>query len=226
MLVNSEQTLLYWDIGHDILEKQESEGWGAKVVERMSADLKAAFPDMTGLSPRNLKYMRAFADAWARKEIVQAPLAQLPWYHHLALLECLKSRGDRIAYAALAIENGWSRNVMVHQIELGVADLHGTAITNFKKLMPPTDSDMAEQTLRGEYDLGFLPANAKTKENKLRAMLVDKVAKFMVELGAGFSYVGKKCFLIVGMGTSPAVLTRRCGREFLCKILQLRASSG
>ena len=105
MLVNSEQTLLCWDIGHDILEKQGSEGWGTKVVERMSADLKEAFPDMTGLSPRNLKYMRAFADAWTRKEIVQAPLAQLPWYHHLALLECLKSRGDRIAYAALAIEN-------------------------------------------------------------------------------------------------------------------------
>ena len=122
MLVNSEQTLLYWDIGHDILEKQDSEGWGTKVVERMSADLKAAFPDMTGWSPRNLKYMRAFADAWNRKEIVQAPLAQLPWYHHLALLECLKSRGDRIAYAALAIENGWSRNVMVHQIELGAAE--------------------------------------------------------------------------------------------------------
>ena len=198
MLVNSEQTLLYWDIGHDILEKQDSEGWGTKVVERMSADLKAAFPDMTGWSPRNLKYMRAFADAWARKEIVQAPLAQLPWYHHLALLACLKSRGDRIAYAALAIENGWSRNVMVHQIELGAVDLHGTAITNFKKLMPPVDSDMAEQTLRGEYDLGFLPANAKTKENKLRAMLVDKVAKFMIELGAGFSYVGKGLTIDVG----------------------------
>ena len=145
-----------------------------------------------------ISQLRAFADAWARKEIVQAPLAQLPWYHHLALLECLKSRGDRIAYAALAIENGWSRNVMVHQIELGVADLHGTAITNFKKLMPPTDSDMAEQTLRGEYVLGFLPANAKTKENKLRAMLVDKVAKFMVELGAGFSYVGKGLTINVG----------------------------
>ena len=115
MLVNSEQTLLYWDIGHDILEKQDKEGWGTKVVERMSADLKEAFPDMTGWSPRNLKYMRAFADAWSRKEIVQAPLAQLPWYHHLALLERLKSRGDRIAYAVLAIENGWSRDVMVHQ---------------------------------------------------------------------------------------------------------------
>ena len=122
MLVNSEQTLLYWDIGHDILEKQDSEGWGTKVVERMSADLKAAFPDMKGWSRSNLMYMRQFADAWTRKEIVQAPLGQLPWYHHLALLECLKSRGDRIAYAALAIENGWSRNVMVHQIELGAVD--------------------------------------------------------------------------------------------------------
>ena len=198
MLVNSEQTLLYWDIGHDILEKQDKEGWGTKVVERMSADLKEAFPDMTGWSPRNLKYMRAFADAWRRQEIVQAPLAQLPWYHHLALLERLKSRGDRIAYAVLAIENGWSRDVMVHQIELGYADQHGTAITNFKKLMPPVDSDMAEQTLKGEYDLGFLPATAKTKENKLRAMLVDKVAKFMIELGAGFSYVGKG--LTIGVG--------------------------
>jgi predicted nuclease of restriction endonuclease-like (RecB) superfamily len=198
MLVNSEQTLLYWDVGHEILAKQEKEGWGSRVVDRMSADLKAAFPDMTGWSPRNLKYMRAFADAWKRNEIVQAPLAQLPWYHHLALLECLKSRGDRIAYAALAIDNGWSRNVMVHQIELGVADQHGSAITNFKSLMPPVDSDMAVQTLKGEYDLGFLPATAKTKENRLRQMLVDKVAKFMIELGTGFSYVGKGLTIDVG----------------------------
>ncbi len=198
MLVNSEQTLLYWDVGHEILEKQENEGWGTKVVERMSADLKAAFPDMMGWSPRNLKYMRTFAEAWTRTEIVQAPLAQLPWYHHIALLECLKSRGDRVAYAILAVENGWSRNVLVHQIELGAADQHGTAITNFKNLMPPVDSDMAEQTLKGEYDLGFLPATVKTKENKLRAMLVDKVAQFMVELGAGFSYVGKGLTIDVG----------------------------
>lgn len=198
LLANTEQILLYWDVGHDILAKQDSEGWGTKVVERMSADLKAAFPDMTGWSPRNLKYMRAFAAAWARREIVQAPLAQLPWYHHLALLECLKSRGDRVAYAALALENGWSRNVLVHQIELGVADQRGTAVTNFRNLMPPDDSDMAEQALKGEYDLGFLPATAKTKENRLRSMLVDRVAQFMVELGAGFSYVGKGLAISVG----------------------------
>lgn len=106
LAVNSELTMLYWDIGYSILEKQNKEGWGTKVVERMSADLKQAFPGMTGWSPRNLKYMRAFAESWERKEIVQAPLAQLPWYHHITLMEHLKSRGDRIAYAVLSIQNG------------------------------------------------------------------------------------------------------------------------
>lgn len=198
MMANAEQILLYWDVGHEILAKQDAEGWGSKIVERMSKDLKSAFPDMKGWSRSNLMYMRQFAEAWRRDEIVQAPLGQLPWYHHLTLLEHLKSRGDRIVYAALAVENGWSRNVMVHQIDLKVADQHGKAVTNFKNLMPPSDSDMAEQTLKGEYDLGFLPATLKTKENKLRAMLVDKVAKFLVELGAGFSYVGKGVPIVVG----------------------------
>lgn len=164
----------------------------------MTFDLKAAFPDMVGWSPRNLKYMRAFSGLWTRKEIVQAPLAQLPWYHHIALMERLKSRGDRILYAALAVENGWSRNVMIHQIDQRVADQHGKAVTNFRRLMPPLDSDMAEQTLKGEYDLGFLPATLKTTENRLRTMLVDRVARFLIELGAGFSYVGKGVQIVVG----------------------------
>ena len=99
MMANAEQILLYWDIGHEILEKQDAEGWGSKIVERMSVDLKTAFPDMKGWSRSNLMYMRQFAEAWRRSEIVQAPLGQLPWYHHLALLEQLKSRGDRIALA-------------------------------------------------------------------------------------------------------------------------------
>lgn len=198
MSANTEQVLLYWDVGHEILEKQNAEGWGSKIVARMSADLRVAFPDMKGWSRSNLMYMRQFAEAWRREEIVQAPLGQLPWYHHLTLLERLKSRGDRMAYAALAVENGWSRNVMVHQIDLKVADQHGKAVTNFRKLMPPPDSDMAEQTLKGEYDLGFLAATTRIKENRLRTLLVDKVAKFLVELGSGFSYVGKGVPITVG----------------------------
>ena len=121
LAVNTEQLLLYWDIGREILEKQEHFGWGAKIVDRMAGDLRVEFPDMSGFSSRNLKYMRAFSDSWRRDEIVQAPLAQLPWYHQIALMEKLKSRTDRLAYASLAVENGWSRNVLVHHVELGTA---------------------------------------------------------------------------------------------------------
>lgn len=195
---NAEQLLLYWDIGHEIIKNYEREGWGSKVVERMSEDLKAEFPNMPGWSPRNLKYMRVFADAWKRNEIVQQPVAQLPWGHHIKLLECLKSHGDRVMYASCAVQNGWSRNVLVHQIDLGYADQHGTAVTNFKNVLPPADSDLAEQALKGDYDLGFLAPTAQVKENKLRSMLVEKVAKFLVELGAGFSYVGKALPIVVG----------------------------
>ena len=201
LAVNAEQLLLYWDIGHEILDKQERFGWGAKIVDRMAGDLRAEFPEARGFSPRNLKYMRAFSDAWRREEIVQAPLAQLPWYHQIALMERLKSRTDRLAYAALAVENGWSRNVLVHHVELGTASRpagRNSALTNFGRTLPPADSDLADGMLKGKYDLGFLEVSRRIKENELRARLVDRVAQFLVELGAGFSYVGKGVALAVG----------------------------
>ena len=91
LAVNRELVLLYWQMGHDILVRQQEQGWGAKVIERLAHDLRSAFPDMKGFSPRNLKYMRAFAEAWPDTEFVQAVLAQLPWYHQLALLDKLSS---------------------------------------------------------------------------------------------------------------------------------------
>ena len=146
MLVNSEQTLLYWDIGHDILEKQDSEGWGSKVVERMSADLKAAFPDMTGWSPRNLKYMRAFADAWVRKEIVQAPLAQLPWYlgqlgfYMTAVDRQVKSEIDGKTIGVLLCK---SRNDIV--AEYSLADLNKPiGVSTYRLGLPPIEQLQAQ----------------------------------------------------------------------------------
>ena len=195
---NAEQLALYWDIGRGILDKQAEHGWGSKVVERMARDLRAEFPDMTGFSLRNLLYMRAFAEGWRRTEIVQAPLAQLPWYHQIALLEHLKSRGDRLAYAELAATHGWSRNVLVHHIDLQTAESRPRALSNFRDLMPPDDSDLAENMLKGKYDLGFLDATERTKENKLRKMLADRVARFLVELGVGFAFVGKAVRVDVG----------------------------
>ena len=135
-----------------------------KKSSEVSFDLRAEFPEARGFSPRNLKYMRAFSDAWRREEIVQAPLAQLPWYHQIALMERLKSRTDRLAYAALAVENGWSRNVLVHHVELGTAsrpDGRNSALTNFGRTLPPADSDLADGMLKGKYDLGFLEVSRR-----------------------------------------------------------------
>ncbi len=196
--VNAELMLLYWDIGHEILKKQEQQGWGTKVVERIAADLRLEFPEMAGFSRSNLMYMRSFASAWSRGQIVQAPLGQLPWYHHLALIEKLKSVTDRILYAKLAVEHGWSRNVLVHQIEIGAAKALQKPATNFKLTLPQDDSDLMEQTLKDSYNLSFLQVTGKIKENRLRARLVDRASRFLLELGAGFAYVGKGVTIEVG----------------------------
>lgn len=117
LAVNRELVLLYWQIGNDILTRQAEQGWGSKVIDRLAQDLRAAFPKMKGFSPRNLKYMRAFAQAWPDSEFVQGVLAQLPWYHQLALLDKLPGPETRRWYIAQAIEHNWSRNTLVMQIE-------------------------------------------------------------------------------------------------------------
>ena len=198
IVVNTELVRLYWQIGHEILERQNEQGWGAKVVERLAKDLKAEFPEMTGFSRANIMYMRAFAAAWTEDEIVQAPLGQLTWYHHITLLDKLDSKELRLEYARLAAENGWSRNVMVHHIELKTAERIGKAQSNFRTTLPAADSDLAQQALKDPYKLEFLGLAEGVKENKLRQALEDRVADFLLELGTGFAYVGKKVPLEVG----------------------------
>lgn len=110
--VNRELVLLYWQIGREILAQQDAQGWGARVIDRLSQDLRRAFPEMKGFSARNLKYMRAFARAWPDEVFVQEVLAQITWYHNITLLEKLDLPSDRVWYARKAIENGWSRNIL------------------------------------------------------------------------------------------------------------------
>lgn len=137
--------LLYWDVGRAILERQGREGWGTKVVDRLSADLRQAFPDMQGLSPRNLKYMRAFAEAWPDRAIVQRVVAQLPWRQNIALLERLDNPESRLWYADQAIRHGWSQPILCLQIDGSLHERQGEAVTNFPAALPPADSDMAAQ---------------------------------------------------------------------------------
>ena len=198
LAVNRELVLLYWQIGRDILARQASQGWGAKVIERLAHDLRTAFPQMKGFSPRNLKYMRAFAQAWPDAEFVQAVLAQLPWYHQLALLDKLPGTEDRRWYAAKAIEHHWSRNVLVMQIETRLRERSGNAATNFDERLPQPQSDLARESLKDPYCFDFLGLGEEAQEREIEHALVKHVTEFLLELGAGFAFVGRQVLLDVG----------------------------
>lgn len=165
--VNRERVLLYWQIGRDILTRQAKQGWGAKVIDRLSQDLRAAFADMKGFSPRNLRYMRAFAQAWPDEEFVQEVLAQLPWYHQLTLLDKLPGPETRRWYAAKAIEHNWSRNILVMQIETRLLERSSKAVTNFAGSLPKPQSDLARESLKDPYRFDFLGLTNDAQEREI-----------------------------------------------------------
>ncbi len=195
LAANAAMVLLYWEIGTIILARQQAEGWGAKVIDRLSADLQAAFPDMRGLSARNLKYMRAFAEAWPERAIVQEALAQIPWYHHIALLEKCRNPEERLWYARQAAANGWSHNILCLQIEGRLYERQGKAVTNFAQTLPAPDSDLAAQIFKDPYLFDFLGTADPRREREIEQALMDHIQKFLLELGAGFAFVGRQVHL-------------------------------
>ncbi|CAM2195881.1 DUF1016 domain-containing protein [Paraburkholderia kururiensis] len=204
---NRELVSLYWQIGRDILERQQRQGWGAKVVDQLARDLKAAFPDMRGFSPRNLKYMRALAQAWPAPGFVQQPAAQLPWFHLCTLLDRVKGAVERDWYAAKALEHGWSRNVLAMQIETAAHLRAGSAITNFSERLPPPQSDLAREVLKDPYIFDFLGLTEDAQERDIEQALTRHITRFLLELGAGFAFVGRQYRLEVA------------GDEFLIDLL-------
>lgn len=226
MAANAELVALYWDIGQLILSRQAREGWGAKVIDRLAADLQNAFPGRQGFSPRNLKYMRAFAAAWPTLEIVhqpvaqiepgaigQAPLAQnpdassaivhqpgaqLPWKHHCLLLDRLTTAADRLWYATQAIEHGWSRHVLALQIDSGLRQRQGHAVSNFQDTLPPAHSDLAQSITKDPYLFDFLTLTEAANERSVEEGLIAHVEKFLLELGTGFALIGRQIHLEIG----------------------------
>jgi len=196
--VNNELIGTYWAIGRDIIDRQDEEGYGTRVIDRLSVDLRERFPDGHGYSPRNLKYMRAFAAAWPDREVVQGRLAQLPWYHQLALLEKLPDAEQRLWYSAAAIEQGWSRDVLVYQIGTQLRERSGKAVTNFAVTLPPGDSDLAQQATRDPYVFDFLAQTDTRRERDLEQGLVDHVQQFLLALGQGFAFLGRQVRLDIG----------------------------
>lgn len=196
--VNSELVLLYWQIGRTILERQNQEGWGAKVINRLAEDLRQEFPDMKGLSRTNLFYMRAFAEAYPEVAIVQQLVGQLPWGHNVVLITKIKDPGLREWYAHSCIENGWSRAVMEAQIEKSLHRRQGAAQSNFTHTLPAPQSELAQEILKDPYNFDFLTLHDQALERDLQKGLLEHLKDFMLELGAGFAFVGSEYHLEVG----------------------------
>ena len=195
--VNRELLVLYHSIGEVI---NEHKTWGNKFVENLAADIKISFPDATGYSVRNLKYMAKFALRFPDKKIVQAALAQITWYHHIALMDQVKSADEHIWYAEQVAKNGWSRNVLVHQIESGLYQRQVLAekVSNFESRLPSPQSELAVQTMKDPYIFDFIPFKEDMIERDIEQALVKDVTKLLLELGTGFAFLGNQYHLNVG----------------------------
>ncbi|MFZ4659732.1 MAG: PDDEXK nuclease domain-containing protein [Caldilineaceae bacterium] len=196
--VNQELVLLYWQIGQEILLRQEEQGWGAKIIDQLAHDLRREFPTMKGFSARNLKYMRAFAKAWPDLPIVQQVAAQLPWFHNCVLLDKLAEPAERLWYARQAIQHGWSRNILIHQIQSRLHLRQGQAQTNFDRTLPAPQSELAQQILKDPYNFDFLDLGEEAHERDLERALLNHLQQFLLELGVGFAFVGSQVHLAVG----------------------------
>ena len=190
--VNQQLLVLYWEIGTEIIQRHKTSSWGDKVLEQLSSDLKKAFPDMKGFSTRNLKYMRRFAQNYPNFEIGQQPVAQISWSHNILLLQKCPDKKERLFYAQKALQNGWSRNIMVHQIDLQLYHRQGKAISNFETTLPAPQSDMAQQILKDPYILDFLDLKEDVVERELEDAIMNHIMKFLLELGVGFAFVGRQ----------------------------------
>lgn len=198
LMANAEQIRLYHELGLEIVTRQSEQGWGAKVVERLSADLRDAFPEMRGLSATNLKYMRFFAVECPNRQFGQQSADQLPWFHVVTLLTKLHDPAQRAWYAAEAHANGWSREVLQAQIRSQLHLRQGAAVTNFERRLPEPQAGLAAHVLKDPYHFDFLGLGDEAHERDIENALTRHITRFLLELGAGFAFLGRQVRLEVG----------------------------
>ena len=195
--VNRELIMLYYNIGRVI---NEHKSWGNKFIDNLAADIKLSFPSATGYSVRNLKYMAKFAELYPDEEIVQATLAQITWYHNIALMDKVKDTKAALWYAEQTANHGWSRNVLVHQIESGLYERQVIAdkISNFENRLASPQSELAVQTMKDPYVFDFIPFKEDMVERDIEQALVQDITKLLLELGTGFAFLGNQYHINVG----------------------------
>ncbi|MCC7142225.1 MAG: DUF1016 family protein [Candidatus Eisenbacteria bacterium] len=197
LAVNSELILLYWYIGRELRSRQEQAGWGAKVVQQLADDLRWEFPDMKGLSRTNLMYMRKLAETWPEEAKVPQLVGQIPWGHNRLLLDRVKDPTEREWYVRATIEHGWSRAVLDYQLDTGLYRRQGKSVTNFARTLSTPQSELAQQVLKDPYNFDFLGLGNEAHEREVHRGLLKHLREFLVELGAGFAFVGSEVHLEV-----------------------------
>lgn len=189
---------LYWQIGRLIVDREARYGWGAGVIGRLADDLRAAFPRTRGFSRRSLQYMRALALLFPSDGFIEQPIANVPWGHVTILLDGLDDNRLRNWYAAQAIEQGWSQSVLRHQVRTRIDQQLGRALTNFPHTLPPEQSDLVRDLLKDPYVLSFVELEPGYHEHDLQRALMQRLVRFMIELGRGFSFLGEQYRLEIG----------------------------
>lgn len=192
LAVNAELVQLYHRIGTEILERQERQGWGAKVIDLLAADLREAFPDMRGLSPRNFRYMTTFAKLYPGLQFRQQAAAKLPWFHIVTLMVKVTDEAERAWYATQAVEQAWSRATLEAQIRARLHQRQGAAITNFEQRLPAEHARLAAEVLKDPYHFDFLGLGEEAHEHDIESALIRHITHFLLELGAGFAFVGRQ----------------------------------
>jgi predicted nuclease of restriction endonuclease-like (RecB) superfamily len=190
--VNALLIELYWSLGKDILARQDTQGWGSGVINRLANDLRSAFPDMKGLSPRNLQYMTAMVRAWGEDANVPQVVAHLPWGHIRTILDKAATGEERDWYAAAAVQYGWSRNVLLNMMMNRSMERTGAATSNFTSQLAPPHSELAQQMAKDPYNFEFLGLSGEVAERDLENALTSRITETLQELGPGFSFVGRQ----------------------------------
>jgi len=196
---------IYWEIGEFVVRLEKEQGWGSKVIAQLSADLKFEFPELKGLSPRNLRYMRAFFENWPEfasfrdtytiqsdNVILQQPVAKLPWGHICILNDRVKTNEERRFYASKTAENNWSRNVLLNQIDSRLFDRQGKLQHNFERTLSQPQGDLARELFKDPYKFDFFQLSEDAKERDLENALITHLQKFLVELGKGFAFYSRQ----------------------------------
>lgn len=203
LAVNRELIYLYWDLGKAIVERQKVDGWGTSVIDRIARDIQNEFPGIEGFSKTNIGRMRAFYLAYsispqAVGKFEDLPIFNIPWGHNIAIFESVKPLEERLWYANMVIQEGWSRNALTNSIKIKTYQRHGKAISNFHHRLPSPQSQLAHETLKDPYNFDFLELTREHIEKDLEDGLLAHVEKFLCALGQGFSFVGRQVNLTIG----------------------------